>query len=166
MDDTITKPTDPSRTEVERLFHQVGAELWRAVFVFTGGRRAVAEDAVSEAFTRAIEHWGEIKDPRAWLYRVAFRIASAEMKHERRPLPTGWADEGGAAIDEVLPILDALKSLPPNQRTAIVLHYRMDMSVRDIAHVLGITVATTKVHLHRGRNRLRQMLGSEESPDA
>jgi RNA polymerase sigma-70 factor (ECF subfamily) len=165
MDDTITQPIEENRLTVERLYRDMGTELWRAIFVFTGGRPTAADDAVAEAFTRAIEHWNEIEDPRAWLYRVAFRIASADMKRERRPPPMGSAVGEGAPIDDVLPVLDALTSLPANQRAAIVLHYRMDMSVRDVASALGISVATTKVHLHRGRNRLRQMLGSEEHPD-
>jgi RNA polymerase sigma-70 factor (ECF subfamily) len=164
--DTITQPTNERRPAVELLFEAMGADLWRALLVFTGGRTTVAEDAVAEAFTRAIEHWNEIKDPRAWLYRVAFRIASAELQRERRPGPNDAESGEVVGVEDVMTVLEALKGLPPNQRSAIFLHYRMDMSVRDIATVLGISAATTKVHLHRGRNRLRPMLGTEEPTDA
>jgi DNA-directed RNA polymerase specialized sigma24 family protein len=44
------------------------------------------------------------------------------------------------------------------------MHYRLDLPVRDIARTLGISSATVKVHLHRGRNRLRELV--KESDDA
>ncbi len=51
-----------------------------------------------------------------------------------------------------------LRQLPRNQRAAIVLHYYVDRPVREVAAVLGVTPATARVHLHRGRRRLRRLL--------
>lgn len=59
-------------------------------------------------------------------------------------------------------VLEALGQLSPNQRAAIVLHYRLDLSVRQISDVLRIAPATVRVHLHRGRNRLREVLKETE----
>jgi RNA polymerase sigma factor (sigma-70 family) len=143
----------------EELYREVAPGLWRAIFVYVGGRRDIADDAVAEAFTRSLEAPSGIRDPKAWLYRVAFRAAAAELREHSVPL-TEAAEvfEASPAPEEVRPILDALRQLSPNQRAAVVLHYRLDLSVRDIAQTLGITTATVRVHLHRGRNRLRELI--------
>ena len=66
-----------------RVFRETGPHLWRALYAFTGGRRQVAEEAMAEAFARAMEHRG-VRDPAAWIYRTAFRIARLELERERR----------------------------------------------------------------------------------
>jgi hypothetical protein len=43
------------------LYREVGPQLWRAILVYTGGRREVADDAVGEAFARAMESDGVIR---------------------------------------------------------------------------------------------------------
>ena len=49
-----------------------------------------------------------------------------------------------------------------NQRAAVILHDEEGYSAREVAQLLGISSATVRVHLHRGRKRLRESLGSEE----
>jgi DNA-directed RNA polymerase specialized sigma24 family protein len=61
-------------------------------------------------------------------------------------------------------LLGALRELSPSQRAAVYLHYQADLSVRDVAHVMGSTSAAVKVHLMRGRRRLAQLLGTEDEP--
>ena len=41
-----------------------------------------------------------------------------------------------------------------------------DLPVADVAKRMGINAATVRVHLHRGRARLRELLGAEETDDA
>jgi RNA polymerase sigma-70 factor (ECF subfamily) len=147
----------------EDLYKEVAPGLWRAIYVYAGGRRDVADDAVAEAFTRSLESTRPIREPKAWLYRVAFRAAAAELRERSAQLPEGIDGyDSIAQREEVRPILDALRQLSPNQRAAIVMHYRLDLPVRDIARTLGITSATVKVHLHRGRNRLRELVKEPE----
>jgi len=52
----------------------------------------------------------------------------------------------------------ALARLPSNQRAAIFLHYQCDLPVADVATRLGVSRATARVHLWRGRVRLRTLL--------
>ena len=66
--------------DIERLYRESAPQLWRSIYGFAGGRRHLAEDAVAEAFARAIERVNEIRDPLAWIYRTAFRIASRELQ--------------------------------------------------------------------------------------
>jgi RNA polymerase sigma-70 factor (ECF subfamily) len=55
----------------------------------------------------------------------------------------------------------SLLRLPARQRAVVVLHYFEDRPVREVAELLGVEEATVKVHLHRARSRLRQLLGED-----
>lgn len=143
-----------------RVFTEDGPGLWRTIYAFTGGRRAIADDVVADAFARAIAHSGTIRDPVPWLYRVSFRIAQTELKQEQRHDHDGADDS--VDLPEVSGLMAAMRQLSPNQRAAIALHYEADLPVAEVASRMGITSATVRVHLHRGRNRLRDLLGSED----
>lgn len=145
------------------LYREVGPQLWRAIFAYSGGRREVADDAVGEAFARAIESDGHIRRPFPWLYRTAFRIAAAELRRESGPVEAGgvYFEDSGMAD-----LLRAMKRLSPSQRAAVFLHYQADLPVREVARLMGTSAAAVKVHLHRGRNQLRELLGTEEVDDA
>ena len=53
---------------------------------------------------------------------------------------------------------DAIAALPPDYRTAVVLHDVEGMSNPDIAETLGISLAAVKSRVHRSRLYLRQRL--------
>jgi RNA polymerase sigma-70 factor (ECF subfamily) len=147
---------------LEVVFRREAPRLWRALMAFTAGRSAVAEDAVAEAFSRALAEPERIRDPVAWLYRVAFRVAADELKREQR---SRGSSPPAAPVEEVSDrdgldeLFAALSRLPSNQRAAIFLHYQCDLPVADVATRLGVSHATARVHLWRGRVRLRTLLG-------
>jgi DNA-directed RNA polymerase specialized sigma24 family protein len=62
--------------DFDAIYRETGPRLWRALLAFSAGRRAVADDALSEAFARAIERGTSIRDPEPYLFRVAFRVAA------------------------------------------------------------------------------------------
>jgi RNA polymerase sigma-70 factor (ECF subfamily) len=147
-----------------RLFVEDGPGVWRTIYAFTGGRRQIAEDAVAEAFARAIAHERTIGQPLAWIYRTAFRLAKEELRRENRARPE--AVPTSDAPGYVGEIMKALRTLSPKQRAAIVLRYEADLPIAEIADRMGVAEATVRVHLHRGRRRLRELLGSQEVDDA
>lgn len=150
--------------DIELLYREAGPQLWRSIYGFTGGRRDLADDAVAEAFARAIERSATIRDPLAWIYRTAFRIASHELRRERRPPPVPDPVPGlepGAMHD----VLRALGQLSPSQRAAVLLHDIEGFTSTEIGRMLGISAATARVHVFRARRRLRDLLSTEEVPD-
>ncbi len=152
-----------SSHDYDAIWRESGATIWRAVFAYTGGRREVADDAVAEAFARAMARGGEVREPLAYLFRIAFRVAGAEMA--RRGKKADEMPELAVAdpTQNGLPdLLSALKELTPAQRATVYLHYRADLPVREVAHLTGMSTAAVKVHLVRGRRRLRQLLGEED----
>jgi RNA polymerase sigma-70 factor (ECF subfamily) len=151
-----------ARPSYEELFQEEAPRLWRALYAYTGGRSALAEDAVAEAFTLAMERGEAVRDPMAWIFRTAFRLVRVETRREHRPPPQ--VEIPGAAVppEELIDLLSALQGLPPNQRAALVLHYHVDLPVSEVGRILGITSSTVRVHLHRGRSRLRRLLDLEK----
>jgi RNA polymerase sigma-70 factor (ECF subfamily) len=141
------------------IYREDGPGLWRTIYAFTGGRHAMTEDVVAEAFARAIAYDGRIRDPLGWLYRVSFRLAQQELKDDRR---RGEQVEVGGAPPELHGLIEALRQLSPNQRAAIVLHHEADLPIDEVARRMGMAPPTVRVHIHRGRKRLRELLGTEE----
>lgn len=149
--------------DYDAIWRGSGATLWRAVYAYSGGRRDVADDAVAEAFARVMARGAEVRDPVAYLYRVAFRVASAELARSGKEVAhvpeIAIADPTQNGLPD---LLRALKELTPAQRAAVYLHYRADMPVRQVADLMGTSSAAVKVHLMRGRRRLAALLGEDD----
>jgi len=152
--------------DFDRVYREAGPGLWRALYAFTGGRRDVAEEALAEAFTRAVEHAERIRSPVPWVYRTAFRVARVELEREHRfGEKSTEASAYDAIPDDLEQLMQALRALSPNQRAAIVLRFEEGLSVSEVAARMGISSATVRVHVFRGRKRLRELLGSDETSD-
>ena len=149
---------------LEDLFREEAPRLWRAVLLSTGNPD-VANDAVAEAFARALRRGSELRDPLAWIWRVAFRVAAGEMQERRviRELP---ADVEYEMPEPVVDLIRALGALTEHQRTAVVLADYAGYSHRHIAAVLGSTVSAVGVHVHRARKRLRELLEENDGRPA
>jgi RNA polymerase sigma-70 factor, ECF subfamily len=150
-----TASTDIVST-IERLYREEGRRLWWALVAYSGDRE-VANDAVAEAFAQALGRGDALVDPLAWIWRVAFRVAAGELKRRGR-VDHRLPEVAGPNELRASELIALLGQLPGNQRAAILLHYYADRPVRDVAAALGVTPATARVHLHRGRRRLMRLL--------
>lgn len=149
--------------DFDAIWRDTGPTLWRAVRAYSGGRRDVADDAVAEAFARAIARDGQIREPVPYLYRTAFRIAAAELRRDR-----GERERRDEPMEEEPSLVDlgpALRRLSPSQRAAVYLHYAADLPVREVATLMGTSAAAVRVHLMRGRRRLAELLGEDDGDD-
>ncbi|MDQ1688771.1 MAG: hypothetical protein QOK42_1746 [Frankiaceae bacterium] len=130
------------------------------------GDRADAEDCVQEAFAKAAARWKTVAgydNPEAWVYSVAANAARSRWRRTRTALlhvrstrhdePTAE----GLSPDHV-ELLTALKTLPFEQREAIVLHHVVDLPVDEVAARQGVPVGTVKARLSRGRQALATRL--------
>jgi RNA polymerase sigma factor (sigma-70 family) len=148
------------RHDLERVYREQGRKLWWAVLAYSGDRE-IASDAVAEAFAQALRAAEGVRAPANWVWRVAFRVAAAELKGRSRQ--SDGPVDGSYEMDHLArELLAALARLSPRQRSAIALHYYGGYSAREIAAMTGSAAATVAVHLHRGRKRLREIL---EEPD-
>jgi RNA polymerase sigma-70 factor (sigma-E family) len=124
-----------------------------------------AEDAVQEAFARAVAAGGRfarVDNPEAWLRTVAVNVTRRRWRRGR--LFTGLAPRLAtpastpAASEEHLEVVQALRKLPLSQRETLAMFYLADLSVDEIATTLGVAPGTVKSRLNRGRAALAALL--------
>jgi RNA polymerase sigma-70 factor, ECF subfamily len=134
-----------------------------------------AEDAVQETFLRAYRssEFSEVREMKAWLARIAWRVAIDRAKKT----PTTALDElaesgyepqaGGTAADvslieqEKVTLLHKLMAtLPEDLRNATVLSTVREMTSAEIAQVLGIPETSVRTRLFRGRQMLKEKLAA------
>jgi len=145
---------------IEHAYRTNGDRLWRALLAYAGDPE-LASDSLAETLARALASSTSIDDAAAWLWRVGFRVATAELKAARKPDPE---QEATYELDEeVLGVLIALNRLTDRQRATFVLFYLDDRPTEEIATVLGMSSSTVSVHLHRARRRLRAILEADDA---
>jgi RNA polymerase sigma-70 factor, ECF subfamily len=132
------------------------------------GDRSEAEEAVQEAFARAVAagpSWQEVTNPEAWLRVVALNVLRTKARRSallRRLTPMIPQPAGVPGVSEDhLRLITAMRTLPREQREVLSLHYFADLRVADIADELGIPVGTVKSRLKRGREALATLLPSD-----
>lgn len=149
------------RQGVEALYRADADRLWRAVYAYAGDPD-LASESVAEAYAQALRRGPAVRDPAAWTWRAAFRIAAGALQVRRQgdklpDSPAGYVDH---YTDPDL--IAALRQLPDSQRAAVVLHYYADLPAAAIADRLGSNQLAVWANLSRGRRRLRQLLGDDD----
>lgn len=161
-------------------FERAVREHQRSVFTFARyllGNRQEAEDVAQEALVRLWRHWDGLDAERleAWLLKVTRNLCYdrlRSLRSERRNLPQ--ADEEGVterlvtrepnpesrAAGNALrrQLLKAMSELREPYKSAVVLREIRGLAYREIAEALDVPLNSVKVHVHRGRRMLRQML--------
>jgi RNA polymerase sigma-70 factor (ECF subfamily) len=143
---------------------------------------AEAEDLTQDTYTRAIERIDQLRDPQAalaWLYRISTNVVLDRLRRQRPPtVPlddtnSTAADRGRAAagsrpaslIETAIErsemsecVQRYLVTLSDDYRVALFLHDIHGLSNPEVARLVGCSVATAKIRVHRARNRLRETL--------
>jgi RNA polymerase sigma-70 factor (ECF subfamily) len=127
------------------------------------GDADVAEDLTQEALIRLCQNWRKVSRmdaPERWLQRVAINLAHSYYRHkaiEHRALGLiGARKDLPGAGDARIEILELLKNLPHRQKTALLLHYYLDLPVREVAHMMQVPEGTAKTLLHRATKALEK----------
>ena len=138
--------------EPAALAEQYAGMLYRLAYARTGSR-ADAEDVMQEVFVRLLRARPEFRDEehaKAWLLRVGARCAADVL---RAP----WRRREGP-LDDGLPAPEPVLALPAQDRMAVHLYYYEELSVAEIAAVLGKSEGAVKSRLFRARALLRRYL--------
>jgi len=124
-----------------------------------------ADDVLQEALLSAWRKWDSYDagrgSPRVWLLAIT---ADQARKAWRRPsnvtlLDSARAPHGGGPRD--LDVERVVHQLPARVRTAVALHYFLDLPVAEVARVMKCSEGTVKTMLFRARARLRTLLGDD-----
>jgi RNA polymerase sigma-70 factor (ECF subfamily) len=134
-----------------------------------------AEDATQEALVAAWRDLSALRDPDrfdAWLRRLLVRACYRETRRGKRR----WAIEmevrpsEGSEPDPALDLADrdqierGFRRLDPDQRTVLVLHYYLGLSLDEAADALGIPPGTVRSRLHRATQAMRAALDADTRP--
>lgn len=174
------------RGAAESLVKGYGDRVYRLAFRITGNRED-AEEVTQDALWTAARKIHTFRGGSAfgtWLYRITANAAFQKLRGRRRrdSAETSWErllpefDDAGrhrepvedwsARVEE--PALQAelrstltaaVDALPPEYRTAFLLHDLQGMPNAEIARLLGISLPAVKSRIHRSRLFLRRRLG-------
>ncbi len=158
------------REALDELLKIVQSPLYRYILSLTTDAH-LSEDILQEVFVLIYRKIGWLREPelfRAWSYRIATRETFKFLKREKRwrdqerdeeilqtvpaPQPAAFAAEFATQLPQLIACLS------PGSRAVIVLHYLHEMTLDEVAAVLGLAVGTVKSRLAYGLTNLRQQL--------
>src|ERR1700753_670262 len=170
-----------------QVFHELIRPYERSVYSMALSllqNEADAEDAAQEAFLKAFRNLERFRGDAkfsTWLISITLNEARSRLRHKKTAktdsldelnegehvspaLLRDWREIPSEALErqEVRLLLqDAITNLPPIYREVFVLRDMEDLSVNQSAETLGISVAATKVRLHRARLMLQKRLAPQ-----
>lgn len=132
-----------------------------------------AQDAVQSTLERVYLAWprATIRDPAAYARTVLVRQVVTERRHVwwRREVTMGAVPEVAVSDDSTEDrhvLVAALALLPARQRATVVLRYLEDLSVAEVADLLGCAEGTVKRAAHDGLRSLRSTLTAIDAEGA
>jgi RNA polymerase sigma-70 factor (sigma-E family) len=147
-------------------------QLLRRAYLLTGNQLA-AEDLVQEALARCCAAWRRhpITEPDAYVQRIMVNVLISRSRLRRFRESTTDAVPEPETLDATSQHADrdavwrALLATAPRQRAVLVLRFYEDMTEREIATCLNVTVGTVRSQTAKGLARLRQLAYPSTSDD-
>ena len=140
------------------------------------GDRAVAEELSQETLARVWQRWSRVEkldNPHAWARRVALNLARSHIRRrlaERRARQRSdrSADSLVQSQDPStgLALRESIARLSNRKRTALLLHYFLDLPFVEVAEIMSIPESTAKSLSRRGVQDLRKALSTPDSREA
>lgn len=142
--------------------------------------RAEAEDVLHTVYLKILEGKARYRGEsslKTWLFAVIRKTAKTEQRKNLLRLLKSkassnsttsrsfFAVEPTAALERSemqTQFQRALGCLPPRQREALHLVFYEDMSLREAANVMGVSIGSARQHYERGKKRLRESLDRED----
>lgn len=166
----------PAEQFLERLMNEYGDTILRMCYMYLKDYH-LAEDAVQETFLKAMKAYGSFEHKsgeRTWLIRIAINCCKNMMrtrwfgiiKNNLSEPPELIGADPADSFPEKDFVSTAVMKLNVNDRQVLVLYYYQELSVKEIAKILGKTENATTQRLNRARNRLKKILkedGYEEN---
>lgn len=144
--------------------------------------RALAEDLAQEAFARAFDHLSAYDEQRrfaSWFFQILHNVTIDYLRRKRpRALSLDDLEESGHTLPDATALgmppdaqaeqsalaralAACLERIRPEYREAVVLHYREELSVEEIAETMGLPIGTVKTYLFRARKELASLLSAQ-----
>ncbi|MEU9393381.1 SigE family RNA polymerase sigma factor [Streptomyces sp. NPDC048324] len=164
---------DAASMEFHAFFERHYAELSRLAHLLTGEADA-ADDLAADALLALWHRWDRVRDadhPVAYARGVVANLARTRIRsavRERRRVSLFWSQREERTenpdIAGVVDVQEALRRLPFRKRACVVLRHAFDLSEKDTALALGVSVGTVKSQTSKGMAELQKVLGSRGGP--
>jgi RNA polymerase sigma-70 factor (ECF subfamily) len=172
-------PVSLSTALAELFDHHAGAVF--GYLLRLSGDQALADDLTAETFYQAllaVDGFRGESSVKTWLLRIARNLFLRRVERDRRFQSLDDLDDAGRPFPDPAPgpetalihkqhhqaVEQALLALPEPDRSLILLAAVEDLPQREIALILGLTVAAVKVRLFRARQRLAAAMEAIQSP--
>ena len=156
----------------EELYHRYARRLKGFFFLQLGGDEELAADATHDVFLRAYEarnRYQEGKNVSTWLFTIAYNICRNHYRSnayetqlstmlDAEPISEEQIEIqlDAAALDDAL--AQVLSELPPPLHQLFSLHYQEELTIPQVAEIVGIPEGTVKSRLHKTMNIIRKKL--------
>ncbi len=168
----IEKIRRGDNSAVDELYSKYAGQAVRTAYLICSDIHG-AQDIFQESFIQCLKSLHSLKDPssfKSWFYRILTRQAWRYIKKNRPCVPVEEIYENAdfSSSDEYFAdqkydtLYSAIKSLNDKQRTAIILFYFNEMSVKDISRAMSCSEGTVKSRLFTAKSRLKKIIGKEE----
>jgi RNA polymerase sigma-70 factor (sigma-E family) len=164
---------DAASVEFHAFFERHYAELSRLAHLLTGESDA-ADDLAADALLALWNRWDRVRaadHPAAYARGVVANLARTRIRsaiRERRRIALFWSQREEKTenpdIAGVVDVQEALRRLPFRKRACVVLRHAFDLSEKDTALALGVSVGTVKSQTSKGMAELQRLLGSQGVP--
>jgi RNA polymerase sigma-70 factor (ECF subfamily) len=178
---TISRLKQGDVNSLESLVNKYQAKAVHTAYLILYDR-SLAEDVVQAAFIKVAERIYQFDNKRPfapWFFRIVVNDALKLAKNQKRNIsleeqldkPTSqlakWLTAPDPNPEQLLElnetqqiILNAIQSLPPDQRAVIVMRYFLEMSMMDMVKKTGRPLSTIKWWLRDGRKRLLKQMNT------
>jgi RNA polymerase sigma factor (sigma-70 family) len=159
------------RSAFDELTERWHPPLWKYVRRVAGDDDA-AKDVAQDVWLRVLRGIARLRDGsrlRPWLFGIARRALMDRLRYQYAAPADGdtdvaelAADEAADSTEEEIAALEhELARLPATEREVLTLFYLRELSLAEVAEVLGVPVGTVKSRLFRARRMLRRGLDSK-----
>ena len=155
-----------TKEDIEIIINLYGDSVFKLAFSIIKDY-ASAEDIAQNVFIKYMQEKKEFQDfehKKAWLLRTTINECKIHLRYywnaKRVEFPVELEDESNDTSWDTT-LLDIVMSLPRKYREVIHLFYYEELSIKEIAEILGKNESTIKTNLRRGRQLLKVRL--EES---
>lgn len=154
------------RLALQQLLKSEKEKLYRMAYTYVKNEED-ALDIFQQTVLQAIESVHQVKEPAyfsTWLTRICINKALAVLKKNKKLIVMDEVEErrtendASAGIAEHLDVANALGLLPEKYKTALMLRFYQDYSVKQIAKVMDCPEGTVKTMIHRGLALLKKDL--------
>nr|WP_218154480.1 sigma-70 family RNA polymerase sigma factor [Bacillus sp. OV322] len=166
----VKKAVKGNKIAFEKLVQQHYERIYRTAYLYVHNEED-ALDVVQEATYQAFTSIHSLKNPEyfsTWFTRIVIRCSGRILKRKNNVVPlseeilSNLPGQANVNIEESLQLQNAIKLLKENYRTAIILFYYYDYSIKTISSIMEIPEGTVKTYLRRGKEELKKYYKNEE----